>query len=121
MKNTLFAASLAATSLLGTSVLAATVLETAIGNTVATTQDGVEIRYYFNDNGSVSLANSNGESDVGTWSTDSGELCMSWTSADAPACMPISDQQVSVGDTVTLTGTDGTSIDITIMAGKVPF
>jgi len=101
--------------------VAATILETAVSNTVSATADGVETRYYFNENGSVALANSKGESDIGTWSTSSGDLCMTWTAADAPVCISVSDQQAAVGETVTITGSDGAAVELTFMAGKVPF
>ncbi len=106
---------------LGSPVFAGTVFEAAIGNTVSMTNDGVETRYYFNENGSVSQANSTGASDIGTWEAKDGNLCMTWASADAPACLPLSDQQAAVGDTVTVASPDGTSTDLTILAGKVPF
>ena len=121
MKHQLIAAAFVSAVALASPASAATVLETAIGNTVAITTDGVETRYYFNENGSVSLASSDGNSDIGTWSTSSGDLCMTWSAADAPVCIPVSDQQASVGDTVTIAGADGASTDLTIMAGKVPF
>jgi hypothetical protein len=113
--------SFAFVSVLGTSVFAETVFETAIGNTVSIMNDGVETRYYFNENGSVSQANSSGASDIGTWETKDGSLCMVWTSAEAPVCLALSDQQAAVGDTVTVAGADGTSTQLTILAGKVPF
>ena len=100
---------------------AGTILETAMGNTVSITDAGVETRYYFNENGSVSQANSNGESDFGSWEAKEGTLCMSWTSAEAPNCIPLSDQQASVGDTITVSNADGTSTGLTILSGKVPF
>jgi hypothetical protein len=105
----------------GTPVFAETVFEAAIGNTVSMTNEGVETRYYFNENGSVSQANSKGASDIGSWEAKDGNLCMAWASADAPACLPLSDQQAAIGDTVTVARADGTSTELTILAGKVPF
>lgn len=119
--RSLLVLAMAVCSVAGTAAFAETVLEAAIGNTVSMTNEGVETRYYFNENGSVSQANSTGASDVGTWEVKDGTLCMAWASADEPACLPLSDQQATVGDTVTVASPDGTSTDLTILAGKVPF
>ncbi len=100
---------------------AGTILEAAIGNTVSTTDQGVETRYYFNENGSVSQANSNGDSDIGTWEAKEGTLCMAWVSVEEPACIPLSTQEAAVGDTVTVSNADGSSTVLTILSGKVPF
>jgi hypothetical protein len=119
--RTLLALSTALVCAFGSATFAGTILETAVGNTVSIFDAGVETRYYFNENGSVSQANSNGESDIGTWEAKEGTLCMVWASADAPACIPLSDEQTSIGDTVTVSSPDGTSTDLTILSGKVPF
>ncbi|MBL4863916.1 MAG: hypothetical protein JKY63_03335 [Rhodobiaceae bacterium] len=121
MRYDLIAVAFVSAALLVSPAGAATILETAVGNTVSATTDGVETRYYFNENGSVSLANSTGLSDIGTWSTSSGNLCMNWAAADAPVCISVSDQQAALGDTVTITGSDGVALDLTFMAGKIPF
>lgn len=119
--RTLIAFGAASISGLGSPAFADTILEAALGNTVSITNEGLETRYYFNRNGSVSQANANGESDIGTWEANEQTLCMAWASADAPTCIPLSDQQASVGETVTVSSPDGTSTDFTILAGKVPF
>ena len=119
--RTLIALGAASVCGLGSPAFAGTILETAMGNTVSVSDAGVETRYYFNENGSVSQANSNGESDIGSWESKDGTLCVAWVSTDAPTCIPLSDQQASVGDTVTVSSPDGTSTDFTILAGKVPF
>ncbi len=119
--RSLLVLAMAVCSVAGTAAFAETVLEAAIGNTVSMTNEGVETRYYFNENGSVSQANSTGASDVGTWEAKDGTLCMAWASADEPACLPLSDQQAAIGDTVKVASPDGTSTDLTILAGKVPF
>lgn len=119
--RTLLALGAAASCAFGSAAFAGTILEAAVGNTVSISEAGVETRYYFNENGSVSQANSNGESDIGTWEAKDGTLCMDWASAEVPACIPLSDDQASVGDTVTVSSPDGTSTDLTILAGKVPF
>ncbi len=117
----IFALGMAITCAFASPAFAETILEAAIGNTVSISDADVETRYYFNENGSVSQANSNGQSDIGTWEAKDGTLCMVWASAEAPACIPLSGEQASVGDTVTVSSPDGTSTDLTILAGKVPF
>ena len=105
----------------GGPALAMAALDTAIGNTVSITTDGVETRYYFNENGSVSLANSKGDADIGTWSSKDQQLCVNWASQNAPVCLPLTGLEANVGDTVTLTGGDGAAQKATFMGGKVPF
>lgn len=119
--RTLLALSAVSLFTFGSAAFAGTILEAAVGNTVSISDKGVETRYYFNENGSVSQANSNGESDIGSWEAKDGTLCMAWASVDAPTCIPLSDQQAAVGDTVTVANADGTSTELTILAGKVPF
>tara|TARA_R110000824_G_scaffold48041_1_gene135929 strand:- start:153 stop:539 length:387 start_codon:yes stop_codon:yes gene_type:complete len=117
----LFVLSVASTIAWGSTAFAGTILEVAMGNTVSITEEGLETRFYYNENGSVSQANANGESDTGTWEANGGTLCTVWTSAAEPICLPLSDQQAAVGDTVTVVGPDGASTELTILAGKVPF
>ncbi|PCJ68377.1 MAG: hypothetical protein COA62_14490 [Rhodobiaceae bacterium] len=93
MKCDLIAVAFVSAAVLVSPAGAAAILETAIGNTVSATTDGIETRYYSNENGSVSLANSKGLSDIGTWSTSAGNLCMSWAAAEAPVCISVNDQQ----------------------------
>ena len=101
----------------------ADVIDAAIGNTITIMMEGVETRFYFNENGSVSLANANGDSDVGTWSRESGELCITWESMNGgePQCAALSQENPSIGDTFSLASPDGGSQDATLQQGTVPF
>lgn len=104
-------------------VQAAGFIETAIGNTISVTQEGVEARYYYNDNGSVTLADANGGSDTGTWRDDGGKLCTTFAANNggAETCSEVAGLDASVGGSVSVAGPDGTTLEATFLAGKVPF
>ncbi len=99
----------------------ADVIDVAIGNTVSVMgDDGVETRYYFNENGSVTLATSTGASDVGTWRRTSDQLCLNWEQNE-DTCIPLPQGDVEVGGTFTYQDSDGVSREGKILADKVPF
>ncbi|GMV62755.1 MAG: hypothetical protein AMXMBFR74_19230 [Parvibaculum sp.] len=101
--------------------MAATALDTAIGNTVSVSADGKETRYYFNENGSASLATSTGEADVGTWKKNGDQLCVSWQSGGGEQCVAMQNGDVSVGQKFSFTNAEGAQREAVIMDGKVPF
>ncbi|MDZ4381761.1 MAG: hypothetical protein U0942_10515 [Parvibaculum sp.] len=101
--------------------MAATALDSAVGNTVSVSVDGKETRYYFNDNGSASLATSTGEADVGTWKENNGQLCVSWQSGGGEQCVALQGGDVGVGQKFSFTNAEGAQREAVILDGKVPF
>lgn len=110
-----------ASVLLASPVLAGNVLETAIGNTVSITRDGNETRYYLNENGSASLADSHGNSDVGTWSQEGEKLCFAWASASGSTCQTVPDKTIKIGDAIEIIDANGDAVFAKFLAGKQPF
>ena len=106
---------------MSTSFAAASVLDAAIGNTVSVSIDNTETRYYLNDNGSVSLATSAGDADVGTWKEADGKLCLSWQSNNEESCATLPSSNVSVGQSFTFVDAAGVERSATLLEGKVPF
>jgi hypothetical protein len=124
MKRLMTMAVCAPAILVGASYQAsADVIDAAFGNTLTMMMEGVETRFYFNENGSVSLANANGDSDVGTWSRDGGELCITWEAMDGgeAQCAALLQDNAAIGNTFSLASPDGASQEATLQKGKIPF
>ena len=113
----------AASTLALAGTASADVIEASIGNTITVMMDGVETRFYFEENGSVSLANANGGSDSGTWAVNDGDLCITWQAmADGePQCAALSQENPAIGDTFSLMSPNGDAQEATLQEGQVPF
>ncbi len=124
MNRLLALAAIAPTALIGINNQAsADVIDAAIDNTLTVMMEGIETHFYFNENGSVSLANANGDSDDGTWSRNGDELCITWEAMDngKAQCAALSQESPAICDAFTLASPDGGSQEATLQEGKLPF
>ena len=109
---------LAAASVLtfGGAALAENLMDDTFGNTV-TIADGegnVFISYFFNEDGTFSMAGADGSSIEGTWTLDGDTLC--YAASEQEECVEIDDR--AVGESWTETQEDGSSITISIVEGR---
>lgn len=104
-----------------TSAVAAPPADAAIGNTISVSVDGKEIRYYFNANGSASMATSAGDADVGTWSKKGAQLCVAWQAANEERCATLPSDDVAAGQSFSYTDSKGAERVAKLLEGKVPF
>lgn len=104
-------------------VLSAGFIETAIGNTVSVTVQGVETRTYYKADGTVISVESTGRSDTGTWSAKDGQLCTAFPKRDngAEYCHGVSSIDAAIGSTVPVTISPEMSYEATFLAGVVAF
>lgn len=107
--------------ILSATAASASITAPMIGNTVSVAASSGEVRYYFNENGSVAMANVAGASDIGTWNEDGQRLCVIWSSQNAERCLDLPQGEISVGTPFNINDADGNSLKATILQGKVPF
>ena len=92
-------------------------IQNGYGNTfVVTNAAGQESRYQFNEDGTFTGTAPGGSAMAGTYSVTDGQLCMNPRNGGAPMCTSVAADK-NVGDTWTQTGTDGSQITVSLVAG----
>lgn len=92
-------------------------MENSYGNTIVVTYpNAAESRYYFNADGTFSTTNPDGQTINGTFTVDGDQLCLTPQGGEQ-ACTAVTSGK-NVGDSWTQTGTDGSSITVTLEAGR---
>lgn len=92
-------------------------IQNGYGNTfVVTNAAGQESRYQFNQDGTFTGTAPGGSAMAGTYSVTDGQLCMNPPNGGAPLCTAVQADK-NVGDTWTQTGTDGSQITVSLVAG----
>ncbi len=113
-----FAAALVFVAALGGSVAFADTIQNGYGNTfVVTNASGQEARYQFNEDGTFTGTAPGGSAMAGTYAVTDGQLCLNPPNGGAPTCTAVAADK-NVGDTWTQTGTDGSQITVTLVAGR---
>ncbi|MBY0565275.1 MAG: hypothetical protein K2P58_13970 [Hyphomonadaceae bacterium] len=115
MKKTI-AAFLCVGAILAPAAVFAGTVENGFGNTFVVTTAQGELRYHFNADGTVSVTNPAGETQSGTWTMQSDQLCIT-AAGGQPSCVEVAADK-SVGDTWQQQGADGSSITVTLLAGR---
>lgn len=115
MNKTIVALLFAGTVLAPTFVLADTI-ENGFGNTFVVSGAQGELRYHFNADGSFSVTNPAGQSQAGVWVVQGDQLCMTPAGGEQ-GCVAVAADK-NVGDTWQQTGVDGSSITVTLQAGR---
>jgi len=109
---------LAAASVLtfGGAAYADNLMDDTFGNTVtiADAEGNVLVSYFFNEDGTFSMAGADGSSVEGTWTLDGDNMC--FTAGEQESCQEIDDR--AVGESWTETQEDGSSITISIVEGR---
>lgn len=92
-------------------------IQNGYGNTfVVTNAAGQESRYQFNEDGTFTGTAPGGSAMAGTYSVTDGQLCMNPPNGGAPLCTAVAVDK-NVGDSWTQTGTDGSQITVSLVAG----
>jgi len=115
MKNIIAALALAAT--LGfASIAHAGFVETAFGNTVtvANADGDIQVSFLFDDGGSFTAVQADGQTGTGTWRQNGSELCLSF--GEGEECHEV--QDIAVGENWSDMNDDGSSNVISIVAGR---
>lgn len=115
MKKTIAALMFVGATLAPVSVLADTI-ENGFGNTFVVAGAQGELRYHFNADGSFSVTNAAGQAQAGTWVVQGDQLCMTPAGGEQGCVAVASDK--NVGDTWQQSGVDGSSITVTLQAGR---
>lgn len=92
-------------------------IQNGYGNTfVVSNAQGQSLRYYFNQDGTFSVTTPDNQSQSGTYTVADGQLCLT-PSGGQQGCVPLMADK-NVGDTWEQTGTDGSTISVTLQAGR---
>lgn len=87
------------------------------GNTfVVTTAQGAEVLYHFDEGGAYRMTAPDGTVVSGTWTVANGQLCLTPQGGAAGCSAYVGDK--NVGDTWTQTASDGSTITVTLRAGR---
>lgn len=92
-------------------------IQNGYGNTfVVTTADGGSLNYYFNQDGTFSATSGGQTIASGTYQVADGQLCVT-AAGGQPACSAYVGDK-NVGDTWSQTAGDGSTINVTLQAGR---
>lgn len=92
-------------------------MENAYGNTVVVTlANGGEVRYQFNADQTYSVTTPDGQSVSGAYTTGDGQICLTPAGGEAACTAYVADK--AVGDSWTQTGSDGSTVNVRIEAGR---
>jgi hypothetical protein len=92
-------------------------MENSYGNTIVVTYaNDAQARYQFNADGTFSATTPDGQTVVGTFTVDGDQLCLTPQGGEQ-GCTAVTPGK-NVGDTWTQTGTDGSTITVTLQAGR---
>lgn len=112
-----FAAVLALGFALSTGAAFADTMANAHNNTVIVTYaNGAQARYHFNADNTFGIQAPDGSHVTGTYEVAGDQLCLT-PAGGARACTPYTGDK-NVGDTWTQTAADGSTISVTIEAGR---
>jgi len=112
-----FALVLAAMAALGAGAASAETIANSYGNTVVVTYpNGAAARYFFNADNTFTATLPDGSSVSGAFELVNGEVCL--TPAGGERQCTIVEQGKNVGDSWTQAGGDGSSIGVSIVAGR---
>lgn len=111
-----FAAMLACGVMLSAGAAFADPIANAADNTfVVTYANGAQARYHFNEDNTFGAHTPNGVVH-GAWELSGGQLCLTPNGGER-GCIPYAGDK-NVGETWTQTGTDGSTITVTLEAGR---
>lgn len=92
-------------------------MQNTFGNTVVVTYaSGAETRYFFNEDGTFTGVAPGGSQMAGRWTVDGEQLCLIPPSGQQ-ACTTVATDK-NIGDTWQQTGSDGSTITVTLAAGR---
>ena len=112
-----FAAIVAFGLALSTGAAFADTMANAFGNTVVVTYpNGAQARYHFNADNTFGIHAPDGSHVHGTYELAGGQLCLTPAGGDRACAAYVGDK--NVGDTWTQTATDGSTINVTLEAGR---
>lgn len=112
-----FAAMLAFGLALSTGAAFADTMANAFGNTVVVTYpNGAQARYHFNADNTFGIHAPDGSHVQGTYELAGGQLCLTPAGGERACAAYVGDK--NVGDTWTQTATDGSTINVTLEAGR---
>ena len=116
MKRLVIAAAVAAAATMAGAAFADTI-ENSYGNTiVVTNESGGVARYHFDADNTFSVTLPDGNTAGGTYEVTSDQICLTMEGGE-PACTEY-DGSKNVGDTWTQAGSDGSTITVSIEAGR---
>jgi hypothetical protein len=111
------AAALAFAAALAGGAAVADTMENAYGNTIVVTYpNGAAAHYHFNADGTFSVAMPDGTSVSGAYEIAGDQICLTPTGGERACTGYVAGK--SVGDTWTQTATDGSTITVTLQAGR---
>lgn len=87
----------------------------AANTVVATAANGAVLRFKFNPGGAYTMT-AGDQTITGAWAVENGQFCLTPQGGEK-SCSAHSDAR-KVGDTWTVTGADGVSYSVTIVAGR---
>lgn len=102
---------------LSTGAAFADTMANAFGNTVVVTYpSGAQARYHFNADNTFGIYAPDGSHVMGTYELANGQLCLTPAGGERACAAYVGDK--NVGDTWTQTATDGSTINVTLEAGR---
>ena len=111
------AAGLAIAALLVAGPALADTVQNSFGNTITVTYpNGAVVRYLFNADNTFSATAPDGTTTQGTYEIAGGQFCLTPQGGERGCTAYVGDK--NVGDTWTQTATDGSSISVSIVAGR---
>lgn len=103
-------------SLMG--VASADTIQNGYGNTfVVTTAQGAAVRYHFDADNTFHVTAPDGSTSSGTYTLANGQLCLTSAAGGAAQCSAYVGDK-NVGDTWTQTAGDGSTITVSLQAGR---
>lgn len=112
-----FAAAVAFAAVLAAGVASADTMENAYGNTVVVTYaNGAAARYHFNADHTFMLMLPDGSSTSGTYEITGDQICLTPAGGERACTGYVGGK--SVGETWTQTATDGSSVTVSLEAGR---
>lgn len=116
MKKFLAAFAFAAAAM-ASGVASADTMQNTYGNTIVVTYaNGSETRFYFNEDGTFTGLAPGGSTMAGRYTVDGENLCLIQPNGQQQCTAVAADK--NVGDTWQQTGSDGSTITVTLQAGR---
>ena len=92
-------------------------MQAAYGNTIVVTEPGgAVVRYHFNADGTFDLVTPDGHTVTGTYTVGDGQICLAPQGGQQGCTEYVGDK--NVGDTWTQRATDGSTVTISLQAGR---
>lgn len=112
-----FVAALAFGAVLASGAAFADTMANAYGNTIVITYpNGAAAQYHFNADGTFAIHAPDGSHVAGAYTVANGQICLTPTGGQQACTAYVGDK--NVGDTWTQTATDGSTITVTLRAGR---